>query len=157
MQVGYLPPIYDGGELLVDGAYSDNLPAGPMRLLMGSDAYIIGVDVEVPDNPYQGPELPDAVSGWLVIWRRLLHAIGLFPAPPLQSDLISILKYMPHTNNVQASRAFLDICLRPPVNDYGLLEYKRAEEIVSRAEAYALNQLQAFALNAVKGNSRALL
>lgn len=46
--VGYLPPMYDQGELLVDGGYVNNLPSDEMQKL-GCHT-IIGVDVEDKDE-----------------------------------------------------------------------------------------------------------
>ena len=63
--VNFLPPIYDNGELLVDGGYVNNLPADVMSSL-GVNT-IIGVDVEDKTNaldPSKMLRLQDSVSGW---------------------------------------------------------------------------------------------
>jgi predicted acylesterase/phospholipase RssA len=46
--VGYLPPVFDEGELLVDGGYVNNLPSDEMQKL--GVHTIIAVDVEDKDE-----------------------------------------------------------------------------------------------------------
>ena len=76
--VNFLPPIHDNGELLVDGGYVNNLPADVMASL-GVNT-IVGVDVEGKESalePAKMLPLGDYVSGWFVLWRQVLEALGL--------------------------------------------------------------------------------
>ncbi|KAK9862379.1 hypothetical protein WJX84_007181 [Apatococcus fuscideae] len=68
--VGMVPPVYEDGDLLVDGGYLNNLPVDVIRS-MGVEMVIV-VDVEDRDastwheiTPYDG-----GISGWQLLWDR---------------------------------------------------------------------------------------
>jgi predicted acylesterase/phospholipase RssA len=142
--VGYLPPVYDRGELLVDGGYCNNLPSDVMQQV--GAAAIIGVDVE--NRSGQAPVMPlgESVSGWWVLWRRVLEALGLGGELriPSQGDLTVTLCYIAHNNQLAASRAGLDLYVQPPVDGYGLLDYHKRDEIVAKAYIHAYEALSGF-------------
>ncbi len=142
--VGYLPPVYDNGELLVDGGYCNNLPSDVMQRV--GAAAIIGVDVE--NRSGQAPVMPlgESVSGWWVLWRRMLEALGLGGDSrlPSQGDLTVTLCYIAHNNQLAASRAGLDLYVQPPVDGYGLLDYHKRDEIVAKAYVHAYEALRGF-------------
>mmetsp|Transcript_7222 Transcript_7222/g.17945 ORF Transcript_7222/g.17945 Transcript_7222/m.17945 type:complete len:1179 (+) Transcript_7222:174-3710(+) len=144
--VGYLPPVYDDGELLVDGGYVNNLPSDEMQKL--GVHTVIGVDVEDKDESMYADVTPlkDHVSGWWVLGMRMLEMIGLggdFKIPR-QSDILSTLCYVSHTNQLPRAKACLDLYLRPPVEGYKLLDYHKKDEIVEKAYKYALKVLRDF-------------
>jgi lysophospholipid hydrolase len=68
---GYLPPICDNGNMLVDGGYMDNLPVSVAKN-MGADI-IIAVDVATDDDT-SPVHYGDSISGW---WA-LLHGFNPF-------------------------------------------------------------------------------
>lgn len=143
--VGYLPPVYDNGELLVDGGYCNNLPSDVMKRV--GAAAIIGVDVENRSGQEaQVIQLGEYVSGWWFLWRRTLEALGLGGnlRLPSQGDLTVTLCYIAHNNQLAVSRAGLDLYVQPPVEGYGLLDYHKRDEIVEKAYAHALEALRGF-------------
>ena len=146
--VNFLPPVFDKGELLVDGGYVNNLPADVMSSL-GVNT-IIGVDVEDKHNaldPGKMLKLQDSVSGWFVLWRYLVEMLGLAAGRsiPRHKDITAALCYIAHTTQFPRQRALLDLKLEPPCADVGLLDYHRKDEIEQRAFLYAQPFLQAFA------------
>ena len=71
--LGLLPPVWDDGDLLVDGGYLNSIPADVMRERMGAETVIV-VDVEDSDylafrnlTPHDG-----GLGGWRLLWERLL-------------------------------------------------------------------------------------
>ena len=145
--VNFLPPIFDQGELLVDGGYVNNLPADVMAS-MGVKT-IIGVDVEDKANaldPGKMLRLQDSVSGWFVLWRYVLEMLGLAGGFNIarHKDMTVALCYIAHTTQFPRQRAMLDLKLEPPCADVGLLDYHRKEEIIQRAYTYSLPLLQDF-------------
>uniref|UniRef100_A0A7S0Z3A7 PNPLA domain-containing protein n=1 Tax=Hemiselmis tepida TaxID=464990 RepID=A0A7S0Z3A7_9CRYP len=144
--VGYLPPVYHEGELLVDGGYVNNLPSDEMQK-MGVHT-VIGVDVEDKDESMYRDITPlrEHVSGWWVLGRRMLESIGLgghFKIPR-QSDILSTLCYVSHTNQLPQAKGSLDLYLTPPIEGYKLLDYHKKEEIVEAAYQYSLVELRKF-------------
>ena len=70
--LGLLPPVYDRGELLVDGGYLNSIPVDVMRERMGVETVIV-VDVEDNDylafrnlTPHDG-----GLGGWRLLWERV--------------------------------------------------------------------------------------
>jgi len=159
--VNFLPPVYDNGELLVDGGYVNNLPADVMASL-GVNT-IVGVDVEDKQNtldPSKTLPLEESVSGWFVLWRLVLEALGLGGdrSIPKHKDMTVALCYIAHTTQFPQQRAMLDLKLEPPCADIGLLDYHRKEEIMERAYRYSLPLLQKFVApskSQVEGQDRA--
>jgi lysophospholipid hydrolase len=118
----FLPPIYDNGELLVDGGYVNNLPADVMASL-GVNT-IIGVDVEDKSNalaPDKICKLEGHVSGWYVLWRYVVETLGFGGGKtmPSHKDLTTALCYIAHTAQFPRQRAMLDLKLEPPCADIG--------------------------------------
>jgi predicted acylesterase/phospholipase RssA len=109
-------------------------------------ATIIGVDVE--NRSGQAPVMPlgEYVSGWWVVWRRMLEALGLGGKLrlPSQGDLTVTLCYIAHNNQLPTSRAGLDLYVQPPVEGYGLLDYHKRDEIVAKAYVHACETLRGF-------------
>lgn len=140
--VGLLPPMVEGGELLVDGGYMNNLPVDVMRS-MGVDTVIV-VDVEGKDDtgwrnlqPYDG-----GVSGWRLLWDRVC------PVPswrygtvlPRYASIINQLTWMTHAHNLRrVSEDYrIDLYLRPPnIASYKLMDFHLMERIVRDSYKYA--------------------
>mmetsp|Transcript_1702 Transcript_1702/g.2754 ORF Transcript_1702/g.2754 Transcript_1702/m.2754 type:complete len:388 (+) Transcript_1702:1159-2322(+) len=141
--VGYLPPMYDKGELLVDGGYVNNLPSDEM-VKMGVHT-IIGVDVEDKENMFKGLiPLDDHVSGWAVLWHQLLEFFGLAGRwrVPRHKDITTALCYITHTTQFPRAQAMLDLKLSPPVPDIALLDYHKKTEIIDRGYQHAMELLK---------------
>ncbi|KAL1505382.1 hypothetical protein ABEB36_004962 [Hypothenemus hampei] len=66
---GYMPPLCDpqDGHLLLDGGYTNNLPADVMRS-MGAD-HILAIDVGSVDDQ-DLTDYGDVLSGWWLLWKR---------------------------------------------------------------------------------------
>lgn len=140
--VGLLPPMFEGGDLLVDGGYMNNLPVDVMRSL-GVDTVIV-VDVEGKDDtgwrnltPYDG-----GVSGWRLLWDRWCPVPGwrFGVRMPRYSQIINQLTWMTHAHNLRrVSEDYrIDLYLRPPnIASYKLMDFHLMERIVKDAYRYA--------------------
>jgi predicted acylesterase/phospholipase RssA/CRP-like cAMP-binding protein len=131
---GVLPPVVDGDRLLVDGGVLDNLPEREMREFCGGP--VIAVDVS-PGRPLAVDFEYDALpSPWSALWHRLspFREAHRFPT------LIDVLMRTATVSNAgQQGRAedSVDLVLRPPVGEYGLLEFDALDRILATAEAYS--------------------
>lgn len=135
---GVLPPLVDGDRLLVDGGVLDNLPEEEMRDFC--EGPVIAVDVS-PGKPlaveFEYEELP---SPWSVLWHRLSPFRRAHKVPTL---LEVLMRTATVSNASQEGREedSADLVLRPPVREYGLLEFNAMDRIIADAEPYSRQAL----------------
>ncbi|KAI8982512.1 hypothetical protein BDB01DRAFT_792895 [Pilobolus umbonatus] len=122
---GYMPPICDNGNMLVDGGYMDNLPVSVAKN-MGADI-IIAVDVASEDDTspvYYG----DSVSGW---WA-LIHGFNPFRTYTIPSiaDIQSRLAYVSSVAKLEEAKITDGtLYLKLPVQQWGTLEFAKYNDI----------------------------
>ncbi|KAG1051266.1 hypothetical protein G6F43_006518 [Rhizopus delemar] len=145
---GYMPPICDNGNMLVDGGYMDNLPVSVAKN-MGADI-IIAVDVASVDDTspvYYG----DSISGW---WA-LLHGLNPFRTYNIPSiaEIQSRLAYVSSVAKLEEAKITDGaLYLKLPVQQWGTLEFAKysdifqtgydvGKEVVARWKTYASGKL----------------
>ncbi|KAG0324657.1 phosphatidylcholine and lysophosphatidylcholine phospholipase [Dissophora globulifera] len=137
---GFLPPLCDNGHMLVDGGYMDNLPVEFMQSL-GADS-IFAVDVGSDDDTtlqYYG----DSLSGWLVLLNRWNPFSNVYRNIPNLADLQSRLAYVSSVKQLEAAKATPGMFyLKPPVQDFGTLEFGRFLEICEVGYEYGKEMLE---------------
>ncbi|KAI8368105.1 uncharacterized protein BYT42DRAFT_585297 [Radiomyces spectabilis] len=123
---GYMPPICENGNMLVDGGYMDNLPVSVAKN-MGADI-IIAVDVASDDDTspvYYG----DSISGW---WA-LLHSFNPFRTYNIPSiaDIQSRLAYVSSVAKLEEAKMTNGtLYLKLPVQQWGTLEFNKFNDIM---------------------------
>jgi predicted acylesterase/phospholipase RssA len=137
---GILPPVVSEGDLLVDGALLRNLPADVMRELTGGGT-TIAVDVSAEtDMEYESP-YDDAISGWRILWSRF----GPFARRVAMPSMAAVLARAAELASVASQRDALlrgiDLYLRIPVKQFGLLAFERAPEIIDAGRQAAREML----------------
>ncbi|KAF8941471.1 Neuropathy target esterase [Dissophora ornata] len=137
---GFLPPLCDNGHMLVDGGYMDNLPVEFMQSL-GANT-IFAVDVGSDDDTtlqYYG----DSLSGWLVLLNKWNPFSNVYRNIPNLADLQSRLAYVSSVKQLEAAKATPGMFyLKPPVQDFGTLEFGRFLEICDVGYEYGKEMLE---------------
>jgi len=132
---GFLPPLCDDGQMLVDGGYLNNLPADVMRAHSGAK-HIIAVDVGRSDE-IEDMDYGDSVSGWYVLWWSILP-FGKPLRVPTLAEIQSRLAYVASVSQRDMVKELPGcIYMRPPVEAYETLDFHRAAEIVEVGYQYA--------------------
>jgi predicted acylesterase/phospholipase RssA/CRP-like cAMP-binding protein len=144
--IGLVPPVVDEltGHLLCDGGYSDNLPVAAMRDHVGPTGTVIVVDVEDRDqSSWEDLSSTDGgISGWKILWDRWCPVkkwkYGI--RVPGHASIMNGLTWMAHKQNLarfarEGQR--VDLYLRPPVNQYRIMDYHLADRIALEANRYA--------------------
>lgn len=131
---GVAPPIAFEGDLLCDGAVVNNLPTDVMQslergVIIASNVSAFG-DISAPGA---GIGLPDQQA--LLRWR------GERRAPKLSEILMRSASLASETSIQQASIERADICLNLPVQDIGMFEWNRLEDLIERGYRQAMEQL----------------
>ncbi|OBZ84427.1 Lysophospholipase nte1, partial [Choanephora cucurbitarum] len=122
---GYMPPICDNGNMLVDGGYMDNLPVSVAKS-MGADI-IIAVDVASEDDT-SPVHYGDSISGW---WA-LLHGFNPFRTynVPSIADIQSRLAYVSSVAKLEEAKITDGtMYLKLPVQQWGTLEFAKYNDI----------------------------
>lgn len=139
---GYFPPISENGSLLLDGGYMNNLPADVMKE-EGGIKYIFAVDV-ASESCTDWYDYGSALSGWWLLWNKL-NPFSKTVAVPSMGDVSAALAYVSseqHKDRIKEE--CVDLYLRPPVKDYGTLEFNKKDEIIQVGYKYALPRVKAW-------------
>lgn len=149
--IGLFPPVWDEGQLLVDGGYLDNLPVLYMRSIVGPQSTIIAVDVENKDaSEFEAVSAyEDGLSGSYLFARRLLTAVfGAKPfRHPAQGSLSRQLMYAQHIVQLETcmQTGAIDLYIRPPFLDtVWLADYHKAKQMERRGYLHAREVLDLF-------------
>ncbi len=125
---GYLPPLCDpiDGHLLLDGGYTNNLPADIMR--SRGAKHILAVDVGAEDS-MDFDDYGDSLSGWKVVWSKY----NPFCQPmkvPSQNDIQARLAYVSCVGKLEGVKnAGYCEYIRPPIDKYGTMQFGLFDEI----------------------------
>lgn len=125
---GYLPPLCDprDGHLLLDGGYTNNLPADIMR--SRGAKHILAVDVGSLDN-MDFTNYGDNLNGWAVLlskWNPFAKQMNV----PSQAEIQSRLAYVSCVGKLESVKT-AGYCeyIRPPIDKYGTMQFGLYDEI----------------------------
>jgi lysophospholipid hydrolase len=132
---GYLPPVAENGSLLVDGGYLNIVPADVMRDQMGART-VISVDVAA-EQEREYCDYGLHLSGWWVLWNSLNPFVKTVKVPSMGdiSDMLVWVSSDRHRKTVVLSAS--DLYLKPPVQQYGTLDYDKFDEIILKGYEHA--------------------
>jgi predicted acylesterase/phospholipase RssA/CRP-like cAMP-binding protein len=148
---GLFPPVLHKGDMLVDGAILENVPVDAMRMRLGTalerrrgNGTIIAIDVDVQDAMEVDPSLT-RLSAWSTLK-------GYFsPQTHWSPGIADILYRAGHIGGLnQRSRtiAQADLYLEPPVAEFSMMSYRKADDIAEIGYRYAMKSLRKWKLKA---------
>jgi predicted acylesterase/phospholipase RssA/CRP-like cAMP-binding protein len=138
---GILPPVYDGGSLLIDGGLLDTLPVGVMHSLNGGGR-VIAVDVSPPVDVGAGEAFPEHLSGWRVLWNRLRRR-GERRSLPGIGELLQRTVAVPGLFlRGQLPTRSADLLIQPQLGRWGMLDLDRVRPIAEAGYAASLEPLR---------------
>ncbi len=129
---GILPPVIDGGEVLVDGAVLNNFPTDVMREMQRG--FVIGCDVARAPQGLDAGEFvnPPGFFGWVA-----KH--GFSNAPPIAGLLM---RSATVSVNPTAGRELVDVLVLPELQDIELRDWKAYDRAVEAGYLAAKNALK---------------
>ncbi|HEX5630875.1 MAG TPA: patatin-like phospholipase family protein, partial [Acidimicrobiia bacterium] len=134
---GTFPPVKgQDGHVLVDGGVMNNIPVDVMERLV-EGGLIIAIDlragIDLPSD-----DLPDdgIVSGWRVMLRRLNPFKDSSRVPRMIDTLLRATESASGRHEYHA-----DLVIRPPVKDFGILDFDDYERIVEAGYQHARDVL----------------
>lgn len=150
---GILPPMVEHGELLVDGALLNNLPIDIMRRFCGSGT-VIAVDVTPPVDLTTIAPQSEVVSGWQALWERVNPWAGPGTLPNITALLYRAGEVgSVHALKKQVGQRLADLYLRPPVENFGMMEAQAFDQIVELGYHYTREQLTLWQNNPYEQNN----
>lgn len=142
---GLLPPIPDSGNLLVDGAVLDNVPADVMRERIGSGGTLIAVDVNLREEMKVSTDVTE-LSAWGALRSRFRR--GQDQALPGIAEILTRAGILGGLAQQKNTRSHVDHYLQPPVSRFRLMAYNRAQEIAECGYRYALGEIESWKISA---------
>ncbi|MCX9157152.1 patatin-like phospholipase domain-containing protein [Niveibacterium sp. 24ML] len=142
---GLLPPVLHEGDLLVDGAILDNVPVEAMRTRLGTrlekrrgNGTVIAIDVDVREALQVSAEMRR-----LSPWRKIKGHLSSDAAPtPGIGDILYRASHMGGLTQRGRTISMADHYLEPPVAEFALMAYRRANEIVEAGYRYACTEIE---------------
>jgi len=131
---GVAPPVAWHGDLLCDGGVVNNLPTDVMHAL--ERGIIIASNVSMNGDigaPGAGEEEPDQMA--LINWK------GTKRAPTLSEILMRTATLASDTTIQLTSISNADVYLRMPIQDIGMFDWHRLDELIERGYQYGLEVL----------------
>ncbi|KAL2259253.1 hypothetical protein VTK26DRAFT_7129 [Humicola hyalothermophila] len=130
---GLLPPLCDEGSMLLDGGYVDNLTVSHMKSL-GSDL-IFAVDVGALDD--DTPQaFGDSLSGMWAFVNRW-NPFSSVPNPPTLAEIQARLAYVSSVDALERAKTMAGcVYMRPPIDEYGTLDFGKFGEIYAVGYRY---------------------
>ncbi|KAI1660070.1 lysophospholipase NTE1 [Daldinia decipiens] len=123
---GLLPPLCDEGSMLLDGGYIDNLTVSHMKSLGASVIFAIDVGAIDDDTPQC---YGDTLSGFWAFFNRW-NPFSSIPNPPTLAEIQARLAYVSSVDALERAK-MIPGCfyMRPPIDEYGTLEFGKFDEI----------------------------
>ncbi|KAK7745736.1 phosphatidylcholine and lysophosphatidylcholine phospholipase [Diatrype stigma] len=123
---GLLPPLCDEGSMLLDGGYIDNLTVSHMKSLGVDVMFAIDVGSLDDDTPQA---YGDSLSGMWAFFNRW-NPFSSIPNPPTLAEIQARLAYVSSVDALERAKMMPGcIYMRPPVDDYGTLDFGKFDEI----------------------------
>lgn len=123
---GLMPPVVSKGHLIIDGGVLNNLPVDVMR--DHCNGPIIAVDVSPPVDLLADCEDRDHF-GWIDFLRLKRLARKKGGSIPHLMEILMRTAFLSSIRNRQAMASQADLCVHPPMDGCGLLDWDNLEEL----------------------------
>ena len=134
---GVFVPVLSNGNILVDGGLVNNLPGDVMRERACRTLIVVDVGSE-HEFTFKLPEFP---SPWQFLRSRILPFATRIEMP----HIIDVLIRTTDVSSSQKTRDVkknADVCLRPPIDAYGVLQFESLDEIAQVGYRYAKAKME---------------
>ncbi|KAG6007630.1 phosphatidylcholine and lysophosphatidylcholine phospholipase [Claviceps maximensis] len=130
---GLLPPLCDEGSMLLDGGYVDNLTVSHMKGLGVDTIFAVDVGALDDDTPQT---YGDSLSGLWAFFNRW-NPLSSHPNPPTLAEIQGRLAYVSSVDALERAKTMPGcIYMRPPVDDYGTLDFHKFDEVYQMGFTY---------------------
>jgi predicted acylesterase/phospholipase RssA len=131
---GIAPPLFERGDLLVDGAVLNNLPIDVMR--ERCDGTVIAVDVSPVEDLRADPVYTLCPSSWQILANRV-NPFGEPLKVPSIFEILSRCASLSSVQQVDTLKGLADLYLHPPTERFSMFDWDRLAEMAEVGYAYA--------------------
>ncbi|TVY80841.1 Lysophospholipase NTE1 [Lachnellula suecica] len=136
---GLLPPLCDEGSMLLDGGYVDNLTVSHMKSLGADVIFAVDVGSLDEDTPQT---FGDSLSGFWAFTNRW-NPFSSYPNPPTLAEIQARLAYVSSVDALERAKNTPGcLYMRPPIDNYGTLEFGKFDEIYQVGYKYGQEFLE---------------
>ena len=130
---------FRSAELLVDGGVINNLPADIMKEKFGGFIMVVNVS---PEEDVRMPSFYNILpSAWAYIWSRLNPFKKKIVVPTIL-DIMMRTILLSSINQSNRVREEADHYFYPPIDQFGLLDFKSLYDISTAGYEYAMQELE---------------
>ncbi|MCA1579805.1 MAG: cyclic nucleotide-binding domain-containing protein [Acidobacteria bacterium] len=137
---GLAPPLFENGDLFVDGAMLDNLPIDIMR--EACDGPVVAMDVSPAVDLAVDPNLREGPSAWRMTYRRFRPVAGETFRLPSIMEILSRASSLGSVAQVERLKRQANLYLQPPLDQYSIFSFKSIEELAQAGYDYASPAIQ---------------
>jgi predicted acylesterase/phospholipase RssA/CRP-like cAMP-binding protein len=134
---GVFVPVLSDGEILVDGGLVNNLPEDVMRARACRSVVVVDVGSET-EFVFKSPEFP---SPWQFLKSRFFRS-GQRVSVPHIVDVLMRTVDVSSSEMTREAKKHADLCLRPPIDRYGTLQFESLDEIADVGYRYATAKIE---------------
>jgi len=133
---GITVPVMENQNILVDGGLVNNIPGDIMQKLCHK---VIVVDVG--GKSHLDNTMHEMPAAWEIIGQRLFSPNSKSQAPSIIDVLMSstLINSSSKANSVKQD---VDVYLRPPIDNYKLLDFSKIDELIDLGYQYACSEIQ---------------
>lgn len=139
---GISPPLFERGELLVDGAVLDNLPVEVMR--RRTPGAVIAVDVSPEEDLRADPDYSMCPPSWRILANRM-NPFGQRMNVPSIFEILSRCASLGSLQQREAMKLVADLYLHPPTESFSMFAWQSVRELADVGYRSSLEPLSAWA------------
>ncbi len=132
-------PALLNGHLYVDGGFINNVPGDVMR--ERCNGMILGVDVAKQEHLFVNHHWVDYPSNMQILWSKINPFGKKIIAPGMLELMVRSIE-LGRESNIKNTEKLFDYYFVPPVENFGVVEYSRIEELEEVGYQYAQEKIE---------------
>jgi len=141
---GIMPPVFDNGAMLVDGAVLNNVPGDIMKRRSGGR--VIAVDVSPREDVIFKPDYPERPPTNEILWRQINPMAEKHSLPSL-FDIVTRSVMISNVSNTSRVKNEVELYLDIPLDQYGMSDVKSFDQIIETGYQFALAHIEQWKQN----------
>ena len=132
------PPLFSNGDLIVDGALINNLPADVMKSIC--DGRVIAVDVS-PRRDLRSQSAETQVTGWESS-RVVRSRVQAASTAPNSFSIVMRTIMLNSVISADSMKRHIDVYLKPPIEEVEMFDWMAIDDIIEIGYRHAIDKLK---------------